>query len=285
LVIGRSRGARVARAIAAACGAAGLVGCASAFVLHPTRGPSGSAEAQRFIDSPSGRLEALVERHGDPGCEPAMFVLEFTGNSGQAGPSTLPERVLDAAPMEVWVVNYPGYGASEGRRRLRAIPPAARAAYDAVARRAAGRPIVAYGYSLGSLAALHLAGTRPVAGAVFRNVPCLVHLFMWRFGWWNLWLAAIPTAAQIPREMSCGWSARLARAPGLFLMSERDEICPLRYQRSAFRRYAGPKRAVLMRGAHHNDPVPDAAAEELVDWISRTVGPRLPPAGPDCRRP
>lgn len=257
-------------------GAALLVGCASAFVLHPDSGASAPAEHQLFVDSPDGRLEILVVRRGGAGrCEPSLFVLEFIGNSGAASASSLPRRIADSAPMEIWVVNYNGFGASEGRATLRSIPRAALSAYDAIAERAGSRPIVTYGFSLGSIPALHVAGERPVKAAIMRNVPCVSRLIMSRWGWWNLWLAAIPTVAQVPRSFSCQGNARRAKAPGFFLMSERDEVCPLRHQELTYRDYAGPKQVVLMKGARHNDAVPEAAQEELLRWLARTVGPLL----------
>lgn len=262
-------------------GAILLAGCASAFVLHPSSGASASNEHQLFVDAPDGRLEVLVvKRGGAQRCEPSLFVLEFIGNSGSAHSSSLPRRIADSAPMEIWVVNYNGFGGSEGRATLRSIPRAALSAYDALAVRAKTRPIVTYGFSLGSIPAMHVAGERPVKAAIMRNVPCVSRLIMSRWGWWNLWLAAIPTVVQVPRSFGCQRNARHAKAPGFFLMSERDEVCPLRHQKLTYRDYGGPKRSALMEGARHNDSVTEAAQEELLDWLGQTVGPHIA-QGPD----
>lgn len=59
--------------------------------------------------------------------------------------------------VEVFVESYPGYGGSQGPARLDAIPGAALAVYEAIARRAEGRPIVVAGHSLGATTALFVA--------------------------------------------------------------------------------------------------------------------------------
>ena len=47
--------------------------------------------------------------------------------------------------VEIWGMNYPGFGGSTGPARLARIGPAAVAAFDALRREAADAPIVAYG--------------------------------------------------------------------------------------------------------------------------------------------
>src|SRR5207244_6690041 len=92
------------------------------------------------------------------GAEPRAFVLEFIGNASRA------EYMAAAAaeewgerPVEVWAVNYPGYGGSPGPARLASIAPSALAAYDVLRGVAGERPIFVSGQSLGTAAALHVA--------------------------------------------------------------------------------------------------------------------------------
>src|SRR5262249_60391772 len=60
---------------------------------------------------------------------------------------------LNDSAVEIWGMNYPGFGGSTGPARLARIGPAAVAAFDVLRREAAGAPIVAYGASIGATAA------------------------------------------------------------------------------------------------------------------------------------
>src|ERR1700730_6520719 len=95
-------------------------------------------------------------------------------------------------------MNYPGYGGSTGPAR---IGPAALAAFDAIKESARDRPIVLFGASIGTAAALHIAAHRPVTGLILHNPPAIRPMILRQFGWWNLWLLAGPVALQIPRDL------------------------------------------------------------------------------------
>jgi pimeloyl-ACP methyl ester carboxylesterase len=220
----------------------------------------------------SGQVEVFTERFGTVGDEPPrLYVLEFVGNAERADfGSSLPEGAV-TVPAEVWRVNYPGFGGSTGPARLRSIPRAASAVYTTLARQAHGRPIVVYGNSLGATTALYVAAHHPVRGGIYRNPPPLVQLIMGRFGWWNLWLGAIPVSAQIPRSLDAIRNARRATSPGLFLMSERDEVVPTPYQEEIYCSYRGPKRVVVMQGRRHNTSLSSEAAEAIRGFLRRTV--------------
>jgi hypothetical protein len=109
---------------------------------------------------------------------------------------------------------------------------------------------------MGTVAALHVAAEREVAGVVLQNPPALRQLIVGDHGWWNLWLLAIPVSWQIPPELDSLANARRARAPAVFLMAENDEIVRPRWQRAILDAYAGPKQSFVLPGARHNDPVP-----------------------------
>ena len=115
--------------------------------------------------------------------------------------------------VEIWGMNYPGFGGSTGPPRLARIGPAAVAAFDALRREAADAPIVAYGASIGATAALHVAASRPaeIAGLILHNPPPLREMILRQFGWWNLWLLAGPVALQIPRDLDSIANARASR--------------------------------------------------------------------------
>jgi len=175
----------------------------------------------------------------------------------------------DNRAVEIWGMNYPGFGGSRGPARLSKIGPAALTVFDELKRDAGDRPIVAFGASIGATAALHVAASRPaaIAGLILHNPPPLREMILRQFGWWNLWLVAGPIALQLPRDLDSIANARMSRAPAIFLLAERDEIVAPRFHRLVVDAYAGEKRAIALHGAYHNDPIEGAALADLNDAL------------------
>ena len=93
--------------------------------------------------------------------ERAERALLFFGGNGEYLATQLPElETLREMGAEVLAVDYPGYGGSEGRPSDAALAEAALVAYDELARRAEGRPIVVIGRSIGAFPALRVAAER-----------------------------------------------------------------------------------------------------------------------------
>ena len=210
-----------------------------------------------------------------------VFILRFYGNADRADrwPAMEAEMWKDRA-VEIWGKNYPGFGGSTGPARLARIGPAAVAAFDALRREAADAPIVAHGTSIGSTAALHVAASRPaeIAGLILQNPPPVREMILRQFGWWNLWLLAGLVALQIPRDLDCIANAKASRAPAIFLLAERDEVVAPRFHRLVVQAYAGEKRIIELRGAHHNDPIEGPALADLNDafgWLVSETSSRL----------
>jgi pimeloyl-ACP methyl ester carboxylesterase len=253
-------------------------GCADRLILHPTTEPVAMPGISRapFATAPSGKIEIWTARsRGARDAEPRAFVLTFVGNASRGEfESAMAAEEWAAQPVEAWSVNYPGYGGSTGPARLRFIPPAALAAYDALAVHAAGRPIFLSGTSLGTAAALYVAANRPVAGIVLHNPPPLRSLILGRYGWWNLWLAAGPIALQVPSELDSVANARRVNVPAVFVLAGRDSIVPPRYQHKIVNACRGPRRIVNRPNADHNDPPEDNDAANVaaaIDWLWQTT--------------
>jgi len=234
-----------------------IPGVADRLVLFPSTAPADAMGASRVtIPFESGSLEVWIAR--SPGAartgDAALFVLSFEGNASRAEWSAAPDAHLwGERPVEVWAVNYPGYGGSTGPARLARLPAAALAAYDALARAGGGRPIVINGSSLGSSLALYVATQRPVAGLMLRNPPPLQDLIMSaRFGWWNLWIGARIVASKVPTEMNSRLNAPRVRVPAAFVLSTLDEVVPPLYQERVLAGYAGEKARFVLKDATHN---------------------------------
>jgi len=252
-------------------------GCANKFILFPSRQPIDAVSAKRVLVPTSGgrNVEVWVDRSsGAVATEPQAYVIEFTGNATRAEQvASFSAMRWGARPIEMWMVNYPGYGGSDGSADLGAIPPAALAVYDHVAKVAGKRPIFLAGNSLGTTAALYLATQRPAAGLILQNPPAIRSLILSKFGWWNLWLLAGPVALQVPGELTSPDNAAKVRAPAVFILADDDDFVVPANQRKVVDAYAGPKREIHMAGGH-NDSVHGEAERELqggLDWIWESI--------------
>src|SRR4051794_37189872 len=165
-------------------------------ILFPTRTPINAGGAVRkTIPFQNGQLEVWIaqSRLARAKGNPEVYVLRFYGNADRAERWVAAEAEMwNDRAVEVWGMNYPGFGGSAGPARLKRIAPAAVTAFDALRREAGERPIVIFGTSIGSAPALHIAAHRAVAGLVLHNPPALRQLILRQYGWWNLWLLAGP---------------------------------------------------------------------------------------------
>jgi hypothetical protein len=248
------------------------VGCADSFLLHPSRAPADAGRARPvMIDVDGRKVEVFTARSpAAMGREPEGFVLEFCGNATRA--EHIAQFVADRwrdHPVEVWVMNYPGFGKSEGAARLASIPRAALATYDALKRRAGERPIFLAGNSMGATPALYVASKRPCAGLILQNVPPLRRLIVARHGWWNLWLVAVPVALQVPVELNALDTAPRVTAPAVLIIGERDTLVPPAYQRLVVGAYAGPAHVIAVPEIGHFHALPQDVERELSNAIDR----------------
>lgn len=245
---------------------------ADLLILHPTAPSAQVAGLERkFIPNGQHKIEIWVAR------SPAAkrwnrvdaFVLEFTGNGNSAESITrwVADGVWRNQAVEVWSLNYPGYGNSTGAAKLRSIGPAARAAFDALREVAGDRPIFVSGASLGGMTAIHVAANRRVAGVLVLNPPALREVVTAGHGWWNLWLLSSFVAVQIPDELDTIANAARCAAPIFAVVSENDEVVPASVQQRIFERYGGPKLIVQMRGATHGSNMDNAAIAARENWL------------------
>ena len=95
-----------------------------------------------------------------------LVTLFLHGNAGNLGHRADHIAEIAAAGSDVLIIDYRGYGRSQGHPTERGLSMDADAAYDFVA--AKGKPIVLHGESLGSAVAVEVALARP------ELVRCLV---------------------------------------------------------------------------------------------------------------
>jgi pimeloyl-ACP methyl ester carboxylesterase len=252
-------------------------------ILHPRTGAIRVVGAQsiRFARSDGGTTDAFVAR--SPGCrdrQPQAFVLEFTGNGSRAEEAAAAVAFLwQDRPVEAITVNYPGYGGSTGPASMDSMPAMELDAFDSVNKLAAGRPVIVSGYSLGCTAALYVAANRPAAGLILQNPPPLRQLIIGSFGWWNLWLGAVPIALQIPSEFDSIANARKCHEPAVLISSIHDTYVPPAYHKMVFDAYAGPHFSILLNGNHGTSPDGSPEYPTALDWLWQQLHlPRVPPS-------
>jgi pimeloyl-ACP methyl ester carboxylesterase len=250
-------------------------GCANTLLLHPSHGgPAPQGAEAKHLPFHSGTLEIWIAR-ADPSRKPTAFVLEFCGNATRA------DQVVTSTTQrwrkqgaEVWAMNYPGFGGSSGPARLADIPPAALAAYDALAEHASGRPIFLAGSSLGTTAALYVAAHRPVDGLVLHNPPPLRDVILNQYGWWNLWIASAIVAQQVPTELDSPMNAARIRAPAVFVLADHDGLVPPRFHRKVVDAFTGPKHVVILKGATHDSSASDEEEDQIeaaIRWLTSSA--------------
>lgn len=259
-----------------------LSGCADRFVLHPSTQHIDASGARRIeVAAPSGAVEVWTIRSVTSNDrEPEAFVLGFVGNESRAETDV---KALAAQwsqrIVEIWVVNYPGYGGSSGAARIRSLAPAALAVYDSLKERAGGRPIFISAHSLGTIVALCVAARRPVNGLVLSNAPPLRNLILGRYGWWNLWLGAGPIALQVPDELDSIANGRRIKVPAVFILGDADHFVAPKYQQMVVEAFAGPKRLLHVSNGGHNDPIEGdtlARVKVMLDWLWSQVSTEPP---------
>jgi pimeloyl-ACP methyl ester carboxylesterase len=248
-------------------------------VLFPTTNRiDAGAAIRKTIPFQAGELEVWTARSvlAHQRGQPEIYVLRFYGNADRADRWVAAEAGMwNNRAVEVWGMNYPGFGGSTGPARLSRLGPAALTAFDELQKTAGDRPIIVFGASLGTTTALHIAAHRKIAGLILHTPPALRQIILQQFGWWNLWLFAGPMAYKLPADLDSVANARAIHVPAIFLLAENDEVVAPKFQRLVVEAYAGEKRIIPLPGADHNSPIEGAALADFhqaLDWLA----PRTP---------
>lgn len=185
-------------------------------------------------------------------------ILHFHGNAANVTNHLPLVHWLPDAGYHVLMFDYRGYGRSEGRVTRAGTIRDGHAALDyALARPdVRGRPVFAYGQSLGGAVAIAVAADRPeIAGVIaestfssYRGIAALHVQRLLRFGWVSRLAArAAISGGHDPLDVV----DRIAPRPLLLIAAECDEICYPEGARELYERAGEPKELWIAPGASH----------------------------------
>jgi hypothetical protein len=179
---------------------------------------------------------------------PAAAVLWFYGNG---------ETIADIWPIirdfrpphaALLVLDYPGYGGSEGRATEAGVYEAAELAYQALRSRPEvdSARIYVYGRSVGSAPATAVAAQHEVAGLILESAFTSARDMAARH------YRLVPRFVVRLRLDNLGAMARV-RCPVLVFHGTEDVIVPLKMGRTLAAAVPGPVEFVMIEGSGHND--------------------------------
>jgi fermentation-respiration switch protein FrsA (DUF1100 family) len=226
----------------------------------PSREPGGSATAQ----------------------QPPMVFLFFHGNAGNITYRYDIIRRFMSLPVHVLIIDYRGYGKSQGRPSEKGLYLDAKSAWDYLSaeRGIPSERVILFGKSLGGAVAVDLATHVKPAGLIvqssFTSIPDMAHTifpFLPRF----LVRTKMDSIRKI-REIDC---------PKLFVHSPEDELVPYRLGLRLFEEAREPKTFYTVQGASHNDTYL-VGGERYLDALQQFIASCAPgsvrpshQAGPD----
>jgi fermentation-respiration switch protein FrsA (DUF1100 family) len=186
----------------------------------------------------SGRLEPLPAE---------MVLLWFHGNAGNISYRYDMIRAMMELPVQVFIIDYRGYGKSEGKPNEQGLYLDARAAWGYLVneRRVAPDHIVIFGKSLGGAPAIDLATQVEPAGLIVQS------------GFTSAGDMAATVLPFLPRvflhtKMDSLSKIRQVRCPKLFIHSRADEVVPYELGRRLYEAAPEPKEFYEVKGSPHN---------------------------------
>ena len=215
--------------------------------LAVPQGPVPAATVTLSIETPDGETLRGLHIPPDRGAGASRPVLlVFSGNAWNAADAAA--LVHDIFPdHDVAAFHYRGYAPSSGKPGGAALKADALLVHDAVSRRFAARPVVAFGFSVGSGVAASLAAHRDLAGLILVTpFDSLSAMARESYAW-------LPTSLLLRHEMDSVEALDGVETPVAIIAAGRDTL--IRPARTAALRAAVPNLVYhhVFPHAAHND--------------------------------
>ena len=174
-------------------------------------------------------------------------VLFLHGNAGNIGHRLDKIVLLRNMPLKVFIIDYRGYGRSQGKISEKGAYRDAQAAYMYLVQKRKISPerIILYGESLGTAVAINLAAEKRTGALIIeggfsrgRDMAKQLYPFLPAF----LFANTYDSLSKIEK----------INAPKLFLHSESDEVVPFKLARRLYDRAREPKQMIKLKGGHNS---------------------------------
>jgi len=175
-----------------------------------------------------------------------VTLLFFHGNAGNISHRLDKVRLFHSLGLNVFIIDYRGYGKSQGVPSEKGIYKDALAAFDYLAKRddIDTARIVGYGESMGGVAVIDLALHRPLAGLIVdSSFSSAADLARQHYPF-------VPTFL-LATKMDSVSKIKNVRVPKLFIHSKDDEIVPLALAQKLFDAAPYPKEFLEIQGDHN----------------------------------
>lgn len=197
-----------------------------------------------FSASDGVRLNAWMIKASDD----APMVLWFHGNAGNIADRLENARLLVDRGLSLFMVDYRGYGKSEGAPSEDGIYADGQGAYDyLMSRGVEPQNLIVFGRSLGSSVAVYVASNNKCAGVIlesaFTNMADMARVHF----------PIIPGMGGFKHKFNSTDRIRSISAPILFTHGDEDELVPYDLGRRLYEAASAKKEFYTIRGAHHND--------------------------------
>jgi pimeloyl-ACP methyl ester carboxylesterase len=241
------------------------------FIYFPSKYPAGVWEREK-LQVREGQIVAQIEdvqlvaadgvrlhgwyaaphigRGGGGALEPIKTdrtLLYLHGNGGNISHRFDIVNELMKLPVNVLIIDYRGYGKSEGRPSEAGLYTDARAAWDhlTTARGVPAKSICLFGESLGGAVAVDLASKVNAGGLIVQSSFTSIA---------DMAAQVLPFVPSLIIRTKMDSLSKIAQvsSPKLFIHSQADEIIPYRLGRRLFDAAGEPKRFYEVKGASHN---------------------------------
>ncbi len=214
--------------------------------------PGAAIEEVNLIASDQVRLHGWLVKAA-AAQTPAPVLIYFGGNAEEV--SWLASTAGHYAGWSLLMLNYRGYGRSEGKPGEAQLFADALQIYDYAARRAGAGRVAVMGRSLGSGVAVYLAAQRPVAGVILvspydsvESVAQGIYPFL-------------PISLMLKHRFDSLSRAPQIKAPLLCLVASGDRVIPRPHSARLYAAWGGPRQWLEIRQADH-----DSVAGEPDYW-------------------
>ncbi|MEO0479825.1 MAG: alpha/beta hydrolase [Planctomycetota bacterium] len=176
-----------------------------------------------------------------------MFCVGFLGNNEHLGAGMAMAVEFARYGVRATFVEPPGYGESSGEPSVDSFHAAAVAVTRRVRQEARGRPVLAFGASLGTFPAVHCAA-RGLVDRVFLASPpaSLIRVSNDRYPW-------LRASWFLRHRFDSESVAPLIAVPLLVIHGDRDRTVPFTHGQLLVDRWGGPARLLRAEDRGHND--------------------------------